>query len=417
MQRTLNNFRCVKAFARDDDGSVAILFGLLIIVLFGLAGGAVDYSRAVDAKSRLQQAVDSAVLAAARDPYASEAQIKAVATAYLNANTESMLGSDVSSVSITRTSGATAEVTVTANSASPTTMLSLFGIQKMDIKATSTAGVDLGETEIYAAIDMSESMGIAADDAARTAMQNLTAPYTGATANPEGCMFGCHMRDGWEPPGETVYSMAKAAGIPMREDVLHSAFGAFVDNFMPAGDQAVAENRKRMSIIGFSDDAKVLQSPTNDVSEIKAAPAKFPDPQRNNTVFKTALPKIRDIMGPQGDGMGGKPRKTLLLVTDGLAWIRSSSDPDNGPMNAALCDSFKNDGIVVAVIEVKYQEAAGEHWFETLVAGKYADISPALESCASPGFYFQATDSDTASLAEAFTKAGISLHTALALKN
>ena len=54
------------AVARDDRGSVAILFALSIFVVFTLVGGAVDFGRAMVARERLQSAVDSSVLAAAR---------------------------------------------------------------------------------------------------------------------------------------------------------------------------------------------------------------------------------------------------------------------------------------------------------------------------------------------------------------
>ena len=56
----------VAALARNDRGSVAIMFALTIFVVFTLVGGAVDLGRAMVARDRLQSAVDSSVLAAAR---------------------------------------------------------------------------------------------------------------------------------------------------------------------------------------------------------------------------------------------------------------------------------------------------------------------------------------------------------------
>lgn len=52
--------------AKDDRGSVVIMFALTIFVVFTLVGGAVDFGRAMVARERLQSAVDSSVLAAAR---------------------------------------------------------------------------------------------------------------------------------------------------------------------------------------------------------------------------------------------------------------------------------------------------------------------------------------------------------------
>ena len=51
---------------KNDRGSVAIMFGLTIFVVFTIVGSAVDYGRAMLARARLQAAVDSSVLAAAR---------------------------------------------------------------------------------------------------------------------------------------------------------------------------------------------------------------------------------------------------------------------------------------------------------------------------------------------------------------
>ena len=56
----------VRGLARDDRGSVVIMFGLTIFIIFSIVGSAVDYGRAMLARARLQAAVDSSVLAAAR---------------------------------------------------------------------------------------------------------------------------------------------------------------------------------------------------------------------------------------------------------------------------------------------------------------------------------------------------------------
>jgi Flp pilus assembly protein TadG len=53
-------------FRKDEAGTTAILFALTMLVIFSLVGGAIDYGRAVHARYQIQEAVDSAVLAAAR---------------------------------------------------------------------------------------------------------------------------------------------------------------------------------------------------------------------------------------------------------------------------------------------------------------------------------------------------------------
>ncbi|WP_321332955.1 TadE/TadG family type IV pilus assembly protein [Breoghania sp.] len=57
-----------RRFRRCGHGNVAIAFGLAGIVLCGVVGGAVDYSMAVSEKTKLQAALDAAVLGGARAP-------------------------------------------------------------------------------------------------------------------------------------------------------------------------------------------------------------------------------------------------------------------------------------------------------------------------------------------------------------
>ena len=55
----------VSDFARDRDGSVAVLFSLSCVVLFALIGLAVDTSRYHNYSGQMQQSLDAAALAGA----------------------------------------------------------------------------------------------------------------------------------------------------------------------------------------------------------------------------------------------------------------------------------------------------------------------------------------------------------------
>ncbi|NOT72909.1 MAG: VWA domain-containing protein [Hyphomicrobium sp.] len=407
-----------RAFADDRSGTVAIIFCLALTCLLGIAALALDYSRGVDVQGKLQQAVDAAALAAARDPNFSSTEATALASGYFLNNAATVAGTVLPTFTVVRSTGASTDVNVRATLNMPTRLMGVLGVNNLQVVAEAKAGIDLSESEIYAAVDMSESLGIAADPAARAALQALTAPYLAATANPEGCEFACHKRDGWEPGALTVHQMAKTAGIALREDVLEAAFGKFVDDFMDPADPDVANNRKRMGVIGFSDAAQLLLSPTNDQTAIKNAPATFPDANRYNTLFDVAMPQIKTMVGAQGTGKVGSPKKTLLLITDGMRWDRPSPyDSRNGPIDPALCDSIKDAGITLAVIDVKFQDATGEHWFDLYATSLFPGVSPGLQSCASPGYYFEASDSDMKTLSEAFKEVSRSLQSKLSLKS
>jgi Flp pilus assembly protein TadG len=52
----------------DQSGSVAVLFGLVLVPLFFLGGAAIDYSAASGARAQVQRTLDEAVLAGAAAP-------------------------------------------------------------------------------------------------------------------------------------------------------------------------------------------------------------------------------------------------------------------------------------------------------------------------------------------------------------
>ena len=60
-------FRLLRRFADDRSGAVAIIFALSSIVVFAIAGGAIDYSRWTYSRNTMQNAIDAAVLAGARE--------------------------------------------------------------------------------------------------------------------------------------------------------------------------------------------------------------------------------------------------------------------------------------------------------------------------------------------------------------
>jgi Flp pilus assembly protein TadG len=56
----------VRRFARDDNGNIAIIFGLTTFIVCAMVGGAIDVGRWVSARNQTQAAIDSALLAAGR---------------------------------------------------------------------------------------------------------------------------------------------------------------------------------------------------------------------------------------------------------------------------------------------------------------------------------------------------------------
>lgn len=54
-------------FARAEQGNIAVIFAIALVPVLGFVGAAVDYSRAVQARTSLQVALDSAALMVSKD--------------------------------------------------------------------------------------------------------------------------------------------------------------------------------------------------------------------------------------------------------------------------------------------------------------------------------------------------------------
>lgn len=79
----------LKRLRHDENGGVAIIFGLSAMVLMMLAGVAIDYSRVNHTLMRISAAVDAAALAAGKamlDGRMDDAEVRAMAQAYFDEN-------------------------------------------------------------------------------------------------------------------------------------------------------------------------------------------------------------------------------------------------------------------------------------------------------------------------------------------
>jgi Flp pilus assembly protein TadG len=128
-------------FARDRQGVVGVLTAIMLMTLLTAAGVAIDLSRAVQFRTALQNALDSAALAGAsvyKDSTKAGAAT-AVANSYMNA----IIGSlpQNRGVSFTVTPATTASgftVTVSASAPVPTTIMALI-VSQVPVAATATA--------------------------------------------------------------------------------------------------------------------------------------------------------------------------------------------------------------------------------------------------------------------------------------
>lgn len=124
----------LRKFVREEKGSTALYFALTTSAIAFAVGAAVDYSRVVGGKSKLQAAVDSAMLAATQAP---ASQRVANATAILQAN---LAGSGISAWwSTPPTLNANGSISGAAAASLGTTSLGITGINSMSLSASATA--------------------------------------------------------------------------------------------------------------------------------------------------------------------------------------------------------------------------------------------------------------------------------------
>ncbi len=139
--------RLIDRFANDSRGSVALIFGLMLVPLVVAAGVGIDYARAAKLRTAVQSTVDSAALAGAsaysNPSFATTAQT--LAGNYVTNGTNALLSqitlgtTTVTPGTLTSGSNVTAyTMSVSVSATVPTTLMALF-TSTMTIHASATA--------------------------------------------------------------------------------------------------------------------------------------------------------------------------------------------------------------------------------------------------------------------------------------
>src|SRR3954464_10586547 len=123
-------------FLADQHGGVAPIFALAIVPMIGLAGAAIDYSRASAARTAMQASLDATALIIAKDVQLIPSnQVSTRATQLFNAafSHDDVQSLQVSATVTNGTGGTT--VTATAGGAVATTFMHVLGQSTMNIAA------------------------------------------------------------------------------------------------------------------------------------------------------------------------------------------------------------------------------------------------------------------------------------------
>lgn len=150
--------RSIKALASDDRGNVAMIFGLSLIPLIGFLGAAIDYSRANNARTAMQAALDSTSLMLSKDATKlSPADLTTKASGYFNAIFKHP---EAESISVNATYGYSGmhKIDMTSTADVPTAFMRVLGINTIRISSTATSAWGGARVRVALALDTTGSM-------------------------------------------------------------------------------------------------------------------------------------------------------------------------------------------------------------------------------------------------------------------
>lgn len=407
----------IRHFVRDRRGNIAVIFALSCVPLITVIGCAVDYARATQVRSKLQAAADAASVGSvakaspafiAAGTMTSDGSIAVGVTDarnIFNANVANLTGYTPGSVTPTVVkSGSTVTSTVTFGATVNTMFLGVIGKSALALSGTSSATASMPlYIDFYLLLDNSPSMGVGATPADVQTMVNNTS---------DKCAFACHdLKD-----KNNYYDLAKKLGVTTRIDVLRSATQSLMDT---ASATATYSTQFRMAIYDFGGSASTLGlrnlfSLSASLSSAKSAAGNIDlmsvNGQNENgdqdTAFTAVLPAMNSEISSPGSGTSSSPLKYLFFVSDGVADESntaclkplSGSTRCQSPLNTALCKTIKDRDVKIAVLYTTYLALPTNSWYMKWVdpfnAGPYgpspnSEIAKNMQSCASPGLYFE----------------------------
>jgi Flp pilus assembly protein TadG len=422
--------RNVQRFRRDEGGAMAMMMGLAAIPIMFAVGAGIDYGTANRMKAKLDAVADIAALSAVDHQSitgtAAAAQTTALNT--FNAQATGLPNVTVTNVSATVTNSTSGRTAVVNYTASKTNLfMGLFGIPTMTITGSSTSQAGLPvDINFYLLLDNSPSMNIAATTAGINTMVANT-PAQG------GCAFACHESDPaadnlGNPGGVDNYTLANQLGVVTRMENLASATQSLMSTALST--EGTNTSQYQMAIYTFNDAGlNTIQSLTSNLAAAETAAANvnvlevysnnyLTQTNNNNdtdTNFETAMSQVNGIMPSPGLGTpNSTPRGVLFIVSDGVDDEVSSSCSQSldgsrcqAPFSTTWCTTVKNRGILIAVLYTEYLPLPTNTWYNDWIAPFQSQISPNMESCASPGMFFSVTtDGDiTAAMQTLFQQA------------
>lgn len=434
--------RLLKKLFADRTGNFAIMGAIAIVPILGCAGMAVDFSRAMELKSRLQNAADAAVLGSIAEKSAGVAQAvgmtsdgpvplsEAEAVALFNAQAEAKKSAlqeagiekekveaedmklDLVQAKVTK-NGKDINAQLTYQATLKTSFLRIIGKQSITVAGSAKAVFQSQSfMDFYMLLDNTPSMGVAATPADVDKM--ILATKSVADSGSRNCAFACHIVSEKGVIDTTSnYFVAKAKGVAIRIDVVAKAVKALTDE---AERQQSYSNQFRMAAYTFGEtaqDVKLLKVAdlSADLSKVRTGTQNIklmsiPYQGYNNdqqTSFDSALTKISAEISAPGNGTtSANPEKVVFFVSDGVG---DSNKPKTctkkltgtrcqEPIDITYCQALKDRGIKIAVLYTTYLPLPNNNWYNSWIKPFQSEIGTRMQACASPGFYFEVSPTE-----------------------
>ena len=388
-----------------------IMLALLLPVMLGLLGLAVDFSVDLRNKTALDQSLDAAVLAAVTQ---AEQVIQAQSNANFDATTIAIAAGQIAGQQVFLANSARVGVlptpqltltmqrqglSITANGSytaqTPTAFGTMFGTAVLRTNGVSSSSLTMPKyINIYVGVDISQSMGIGAT---QTDMNNLSTK-TG------GCVFGCHVPQS----GQSISyeQIAHNNGISLRIDVIRQAFQDMVSTA-----KSLSSGTPKIKIGLYSMQENIKQDGASAMNEISALSTNYDSltstsnaldlgPNDSSGVGDSDMSLATNTLNltkvsASGDGSGANsPQTFVFLMTDGVSDVKGNCTDGHctQAFDPRWCDGFKAKNVTVGVINTTYIPFPNEQTYRDLVAPFATQLAPNLQSCASSGYYYEASD-------------------------
>ncbi len=159
-----------KRFAGDRCGNVAVMFGMLAIPIFAIAGSSVDFGRAINTQRELSNAIDAAALAAGAAFNLNTNDRIQLAKNYFDENFKASGSAKIGVPNITITKDT---ITINVNGTVDTSFLGVVGINTINVAATNEVSLRTKKVEVALVLDTTGSMSGSKIATLRTAAKDL----------------------------------------------------------------------------------------------------------------------------------------------------------------------------------------------------------------------------------------------------